>query len=207
MKRSDEGEEIEIDYEIANVVATARLDTLPEGERVDLVEVAKRCLEVEYNPERFPGLVMRVEDPKGTLLIFTTGKAVVTGLKRSEQAVPAVERAIEKLGEVGVEVVDFEVKIENFVASGDLHTRVDLNMGAIVMERAMYEPEVFPGLIYRMRDPEVVFLVFSTGAFVATGTRDEESIHRGIVKLNGEIREMGLTVDPSGRTAEPLNFV
>ncbi|GAG82668.1 unnamed protein product, partial [marine sediment metagenome] len=84
------------------------------------------------------------------------------------------------------------ITIQNIVASGDLHTNIDLNMAAIVMEYAMYEPEVFPGLIYRMQDPKTVFLIFSTGRIVCTGAKNKSVVREAVLKLNKEVRELGI---------------
>jgi len=84
------------------------------------------------------------------------------------------------------------ITVQNIVASGDLHTAIDLNLAAVVMEYAMYEPEVFPGLIYRMQDPKTVFLLFSTGKIVCTGGKTEEMVAEAVQKLNKEVREYGV---------------
>ena len=106
---------------------------------------------------------MRIEKPRATILIFSTGKMVVTGMRKANQAERVVEKVVKNVKKAGIKLSNPEIVIQNIVASGDLHTNVDLNMAAIVMENAMYEPEVFPGLIYRMQDPKTVFLIFSTG--------------------------------------------
>ena len=73
-----------------------------------------------------------------------------------------------------------------------MHTNIDLNMAAIIMEYAMYEPEVFPGLIYRMQEPKTVFLIFSTGRIVCTGAKNKEIVREAVLKLNREVRELDL---------------
>lgn len=166
---SDDEQEHEIDYKIENVVATVVVSV---EDKIDLTTIARKHVDVEYNPERFPGLVMRIEEPRATILIFSTGKMVVTGMRRASEAEAVVDKAIKNIKLAGVEIGEPEITIQNIVASGDLHTHVDLNMGAIVMESAMYEPEVFPGLIYRMKDPKTVFLIFSTGKIVCTGIKE-----------------------------------
>ena len=85
-----------------------------------------------------------------------------------------------------------KITIQNIVASGDLHTNIDLNMAAIIMEYAMYEPEVFPGLIYRMQEPRTVFLIFSTGRIVCTGAKNKEVVREAVLKLNYQVRELGV---------------
>lgn len=179
----------ELDYKIENVVATV---TLEIKEKIDLNVIARKYADVEYNPERFPGLVMRIEKPKATILIFSTGKMVVTGLRKASEAEAVVDKVIKRIKKARIEVSNPEIIIQNIVASGDLHTNIDLNMAAVVMEYAMYEPEVFPGLIYRMQDPKTVFLIFSTGRIVCTGGKTKEIVARAVKKLHEEVKEYGV---------------
>jgi len=179
----------ELDYKIENVVATVVMEIT---EKIDLNQIVRKHETAEYNPERFPGLVMRITEPKATFLIFSTGKMVVTGLRRADQASPGVKKVIKKIKKAGIEVSNPKITIQNIVASGDLHTNIDLNMAAIVMEYAMYEPEVFPGLIYRMQEPKTVFLIFSTGRIVCTGAKNKEVVREAVLKLNREVRKLGV---------------
>ena len=196
MTENPEGkEEIVNDYKIENVVATVSVDIT---EKIDLNQIARRHSDVEYNPERFPGLVMRIEKPRATILIFSTGKMVVTGMRRAIEAPNVVEKVVKNIRKAGIKVANPEITIQNIVASGDLHTNIDLNMAAIVMEQAMYEPEVFPGLIYRMQDPKTVFLIFSTGRIVCTGAKDKEIVEQAVLKLNKEVRELGVAKELLG---------
>ena len=189
----DEKDEIEdgeeLDYKIENVVATVVVEIT---EKIDLNIIARKHADVEYNPERFPGLVMRILKPKATILIFSTGKMVVTGMRKASEAGRVVEKVLKNIRKAGIKVSNPEITIQNIVASGDLHTKIDLNMAAIVMEHAMYEPEVFPGLIYRMQDPKTVFLIFSTGRIVCTGAKKKEIVREAVRKLNKEVRKLGV---------------
>jgi len=180
------------DYKIENVVATVNLEIT---EKMDLNQIARKHGDTEYNPERFPGLVMRIQDPKATFLVFSTGKMVVTGLRQAADAPRGVEKAIKNIKKAGIKVSNPEITIQNIVASGDLHTLIDLNMAAIVMENVMYEPEVFPGLIYRMKEPKTVFLIFSTGKIVCTGAKNSDIVREAVLLLNRVVREMGINKD------------
>ncbi|TKJ22267.1 MAG: TATA-box-binding protein [Promethearchaeota archaeon Loki_b32] len=181
--------ETDLDYKIENVVATVVVEIT---EKIDLNIIARRHAEVEYNPERFPGLVMRIEKPRATILIFSTGKMVVTGLRHASEADRVVDKVVKNIKKAGIKVSNPEITIQNIVASGDLHTNIDLNMAAIVMEYAMYEPEVFPGLIYRMQEPKTVFLIFSTGRIVCTGAKRKEIVREAVLNLNKQVRELGV---------------
>ncbi len=195
----DEKDEIEdgeeLDYKIENVVATVVVEIT---EKIDLNIIARKHADVEYNPERFPGLVMRILKPKATILIFSTGKMVVTGMRKASEAGRVVEKVLKNIRKAGIKVSNPEITIQNIVASGDLHTKIDLNMAAIVMEYAMYEPEVFPGLIYRMQEPKTVFLIFSTGRIVCTGAKKKEIVREAVKKLNKEVRKLGVAKENLG---------
>ena len=184
-----------LDYKIENVVATVVVEIT---EKIDLNIIARKHADVEYNPERFPGLVMRILKPKATILIFSTGKMVVTGLRKASEAGRVVEKVLKNIRKAGIKVSNPEITVQNIVASGDLHTNIDLNMAAIIMEYAMYEPEVFPGLIYRMQDPKTVFLIFSTGRIVCTGAKKKEIVREAVKKLNKEVRDLGVTREDLG---------
>lgn len=181
--------EANLDYKIENVVGTVVVEIT---EKVDLNQIARKLPDVEYNPERFPGLVMRIEKPRATILIFSTGKMVITGLRKASESGKVVQKVIKNIKKAGIYVKNPVITIQNIVASGDLHTNIDLNMAAIVMEYAMYEPEVFPGLIYRMQDPKTVFLIFSTGRIVCTGAKNKSVVREAVLKLNKEVRELGI---------------
>ena len=202
----EEGEfESNLDYKIENVVATVVVEIT---EKIDLNQIARRHADVEYNPERFPGLVMRIEKPRATILIFSTGKMVVTGLRKAVEAPRVVEKVVKNIKKAGIKVSNPEITIQNIVASGDLHTNIDLNMAAIVMEYAMYEPEVFPGLIYRMQEPKTVFLIFSTGRIVCTGAKKKEIVREAVLKLNQEVRDLGVAKKNMGESEyQDITFV
>jgi len=95
-----------------------------------LNQIARKFLECEYNPERFPGLVMRIPDPKATILIFSTGKMVITGMRDAAEAEAAV--AIKNLKQAKVTITaEPEITIQNIVTSGDLHVPIDLNEASL----------------------------------------------------------------------------
>ena len=187
-KKNDESD-IKLDFKIENVVATVIMEIT---EKIVLTKIARKFDDTEYNPERFPGLIMRIKEPKSTFLIFSTGKMVITGLRRADEASSGVKKVIKNIRKAGIEVSNPVITIQNIVASGDLHTFIDLNLAAILMDNAMYEPEVFPGLIYRMKDPKTVFLLFSTGKIVCTGAKTKESVKEAVLKLNNVVRELGV---------------
>jgi transcription initiation factor TFIID TATA-box-binding protein len=173
---------------IENVVASATLN-----QRIDLKAVVKGNPTVEYRPETFPGLVFRIKRPKSAILIFRTGKMVCTGAKSEKEANRAVRKVVRELKKSGIIIVGKpEIKVVNMVASANLSGRIELEESAYVLGRTMYEPEQFPGLIYRMDEPKVVILLFASGKLVCTGATKEEDVYEAVAKLHEKLEEKGL---------------
>ena len=178
----------DLDVRIENVVATGSLD-----QKIDLLAIMKVFVNAEYNPKRFPGLVFRLKRPKTTTLIFGTGKMVCTGAKSEKQAQSAIRKVVRELKNSGIIILSTpKIKIQNMVASANIHGKVDLEAAADIMDNVMYEPEQFPGLIYRMVDPKVVILIFASGKLVCTGGKSAEMVDVAVVKLYGILEDYDL---------------
>ena len=173
---------------IENVVASAALN-----QRVDLNAVVKGCPRVEYRPEQFPGLVFRLKRPKTATLIFNSGKMVCTGAKSEKEARRAVRKVVKELKNCGIIIVGkAEVTVVNIVASANLYGNIDLERATFELEKTMYEPEQFPGLIYRMGEPKVVILLFASGKLVCTGAKREEAVFEAVEKLHKTLEDHNL---------------
>ncbi len=173
---------------IENVVATGALH-----QNIDLNSIVRVFPGVEYRPEQFPGLVYRLKKPKATTLIFSSGKMVCTGAKSERQAHKAVMKVVDELKRGGIIILSKpEIQIQNMVASVGLGGHIDLEKVSYSLKRTMYEPEQFPGLIYRMDNPKTVILIFATGKLVCTGAKKETEVHRSIAKLQDTLEEKGL---------------
>ncbi|MFB3889558.1 MAG: TATA-box-binding protein [Candidatus Bathyarchaeia archaeon] len=173
---------------IENVVASATLN-----QKVDLNAVVKGYPGVEYRPEQFPGLVFRLKRPKTATLIFNSGKMVCTGAKSEKEARRAVMKVIKELKRGGIIIIGKpELKIQNIVASASLGGLIDLEKAAYTLGRTMYEPEQFPGLIYRMEEPKVVILLFASGKLVCTGAKKEDDVFSSVEKLHGLLEDKSL---------------
>ncbi len=176
-------ETTEASIDIVNVVASATLKQV-----VDLDGVAKAFPNANYPSPKFPGLVFRLKKPKTATLIFGSGKMICAGGKSEKEATIAVSEVFKELSGKGLAVAsEPEIKIENVVASASLGRPVDLEGSILTLRSAIYEPEQFPGLVYRMEDPKVVFLIFSSGRVVCVGARTEAEVHRAVGKLHQEI--------------------
>ena len=176
---------------IENIVASTIL-----AEKLDLNQVALALDGAEYEPEQFPGLVYRLKEERTAILLFRSGKANCTGAKTIDsvqRTIKTVSKKLEKAGLSGV-VKDPTITVQNIVAVYDLKNDLNLNAIAITLglERVEYEPEQFPGLVYRVADPKVVMLLFGSGKVVCTGAKKVEDIETGVETLKKELRAAGL---------------
>ena len=184
---------------LRNIVATVNLDC-----RLDLKTIALHARNAEYNPkvrptpsllsptfldrltspQRFAAVIMRIREPKTTALIFASGKMVVTGAKSEDDSRLASRkyaRIIQKLG-FNAKFTDF--KIQNIVGSCDI--RFPIRLEGLASKHHMfssYEPELFPGLIYRMIQPKIVLLIFVSGKIVLTGAKVRDEIYKAFEQI------------------------
>jgi len=178
----------ELSISVENVVASITLD-----QKIDLLEIMKVFRNVEYRPKQFPGLVYRIKRPKTATLIFASGKMVCTGAKSKRMAIRAVHKVVRELERKEI-IKEGKPKIiiQNIVASANLHGKIDLEMAADIMDNVMYEPEQFPGLIYRMQTPKVVMLLFASGKLVCTGAKHEDMVKEAVGKVNALLKDYEL---------------
>ena len=173
---------------IQNVVATGTLN-----QKIDLNAVVKGHPDVEYRPEQFPGLVFRLKKPKTATLIFSSGKMVCTGAKSGKESRRAIMKVVKMLKGGGVIILSKpDFKVVNIVASASLGGKVDLEKAVTTLGKTMYEPEQFPGLIYRMDEPKVVILIFASGSLVVTGAKEEQDVYDAVQKLHASLEEQNL---------------
>ncbi|OGS41275.1 MAG: TATA-box-binding protein [Euryarchaeota archaeon RBG_13_31_8] len=177
---------------VENIVASTSF-----ADKLDLDVIAQSLEEAEYEPEQFPGLVYRLSDPKTATLLFRSGKANCTGAKNVEDVKKTIDIIADKLRKLGVEVYkdkDLKIVIQNIVAISDIGTELNLNEVAmgLGLENVEYEPEQFPGLVYRIRDPKVAMLLFGSGKIVCTGARQTEDVSKAVEKLSEELTSLDL---------------
>ncbi|RLG35713.1 TATA-box-binding protein [Methanosarcinales archaeon] len=177
---------------IENVVASAVI-----GDSLDLIEIDVKFDNAEYKPKKFPGLVFRTKDPKAAALIFRSGKVVCTGAKSIKDVNIVVRRIADLLREKGIKVWDEPtLVVQNIVASADLEQELNLNAIAMSLdlENIEYEPAQFPGLVYRLKDPKVVVLLFGSGKLVITGGKKPEDAEIAVEKIRKELTKLTLMV-------------
>jgi transcription initiation factor TFIID TATA-box-binding protein len=173
---------------IENIVASGVI-----ADSIDLVDVSKKIPSCELNTKRFPGAVYRIEKPKIASLIFSSGKVVLTGIRDKKSLAEGLALIMKSLKEAGVDTYDEpKVGITNIVCSYDIGKYINLNKVVITLnlENIEYEPEQFPGLVYRIKDPKIVALLFSSGKIILTGGKNLEDIKRGLDFLEQKLESI-----------------
>lgn len=172
---------------IENVVASAKLcDT------IDLVAAAAKIPGAEYNKKRFPGILLRFDNPKISALLFSSGKVVLTGAKNQDILKEGMLHLLRVMNETDIRIgKNTEYSIRNIVTSADVGKRVNLNKIALTLsfDKVEYEPEQFPGLVYRIENPKAVVLMFGSGKFIVTGSKTEEDAKAAVLKMYDVLSE------------------
>jgi len=179
---------------IVNMVATTSL-----CKELDFQSLSKNLEGAQYDKEQFPGIIYRIKEPKTAMLLFRSGKVVCTGAKSLADIRTAMDQLVKQIKAAGVPVTKKpEVIVQNIVASADLGSVLNLNTIAITLslDRVEYEPEQFPGLVYRMDDPKVVMLLFGSGKIVCTGGRRTKDVELAVERITKELGDAGLLQAP-----------
>eukprot|EP01090_Pellita_catalonica_P010187 TRINITY_DN21653_c0_g1_i1.p1 TRINITY_DN21653_c0_g1~~TRINITY_DN21653_c0_g1_i1.p1 ORF type:complete len:280 (+),score=43.56 TRINITY_DN21653_c0_g1_i1:173-1012(+) len=164
---------------LQNIVSTVNLSC-----RLDLKKIALHARNAEYNPKRFAAVIMRIRDPKTTALIFASGKMVCTGAKSEDASRLAARKYARIIQKLGFEAKFTDFKIQNIVGSCDVKFPIRLEGLAYAHSNyCSYEPELFPGLIYRMVSPKIVLLIFVSGKIVLTGAKVREEIYEAFENI------------------------
>ena len=168
---------------VQNIVATASL-----GKDVSLTKLARTQPNTEYNPDTFPGLVLRIKKPKSAVLVFSSGNLVCTGTKNLSQVKDVIQQVIKQLRKIGVNVtIKPKIDVQNIVASGSIKWDLNLNTLSLELENTEYEPEQFPGMVYKLDEPTATFLLFSNGKLVCTGTKNLRQLDDSMKQLNKNV--------------------
>ncbi|MFA5485051.1 MAG: TATA-box-binding protein [Candidatus Pacearchaeota archaeon] len=185
MAVSKKSEKKDTTLRVQNIVATTSLE-----KEVSLTKLARTQPNTEYNPETFPGLVLRIKEPKSAVLVFSSGNLVCTGTKSVAQVKEVVQQVIKQLKKIGVNVtITPKITVQNIVASGAIDLDLNLNTLSLELENTEYEPEQFPGLVYKLEEPNATFLLFSNGKLVCTGTKNKAQLDDSMVQLNTNVRK------------------
>ena len=173
---------------IENVVASTKL-----SDSLDLVSLASLIPGAEYNKKRFPGVVLRMQEPKIAALVFGSGKVVLTGAKSIPSLADGLAALVKLMKDLKIEINDNPTySIQNIVTSADLGSRINLNKIAmsLTLDKIEYEPEQFPGLVYRLDDPKVVVLLFGSGKLIITGGKVSDDAERAVNKIYQDLQNL-----------------
>lgn len=172
---------------IENVVASTNLDKqIPLDKLLTVLEAS------EYEPEQFPGLVYRLKEPRAASLIFRSGKIICVGARSVPEVKRAIMEIVKKIKKAGIKVDEekLKIKIENIVVTVNLGRELNLDELAFSLEASEYEPEQFPGLVYRLFEPKVAFLLFSSGRIVCAGAKSFSDVKRAISILERKLKSL-----------------
>ena len=178
------------DINIENIVVTTQI-----ADELDINKLSEEMPDSKYNPDEFPGLILRFKEPKTAVLIFSSGKVICTGAKNIEEANNTINNLISRLKNLEISVNEKpDVKIQNIVASSDFKKELKLRLlaEALMSENVEYEPEQFPGLVYRMDNLGVVLLLFSSGKLVCTGAESLEDVNNAIDTVKDKLTSLGV---------------
>jgi len=175
-----------ITYSVVNIVVSTSLE-----HDIPLEKMAATLSNTEYNPEQFPGLVIRIKDPKTSALIFSSGKVVCTGARTMAEVEESIKKIIKSLEKINIKIkVKPVINIQNIVASGSIGMDLNLNTLAMKLKNTEYEPEQFPGLVYKLKEANATFLLFSNGKIVCTGTKSETAVGEAVDKLVKNLKKV-----------------
>jgi transcription initiation factor TFIID TATA-box-binding protein len=170
-----------------NVVVSASIHR-----ELPLERLAAKLEKADYNPETFPGLILKLDVPKASALLFSSGKIICTGTKSLSEARTAIDAIIDKLENIGLKVKgEPEIDVQNMVASGNVGGKLNLNEIMIKFDNTEYDPEQFPGLVYKLPNSHITFLLFGTGKIVITGARSEKEIVESVYVLREQLIKAG----------------
>ncbi|NXY71072.1 TBPL2 protein, partial [Glareola pratincola] len=165
--------------QLQNIVSTVNLAC-----KLDLKNIALHARNAEYNPKRFAAVIMRIREPRTTALIFSSGKMVCTGAKSEEQSRLAARKYARVVQKLGFPAKFLDFKIQNMVGSCDVRFPIRLEGLVLTHQQfSSYEPELFPGLIYRMVKPRIVLLIFVSGKVVLTGAKERSEIYEAFENI------------------------
>jgi transcription initiation factor TFIID TATA-box-binding protein len=181
---------VDFKLRIENIVASVTLNT-----KIPLNTIVKKFEGMEYEPEQFPGVIYRLTEPRAAALIFSSGKIVCTGARNMADVNTVIKKVLGIIKSAGATIPkSYKIDVENIVASAKFDSKLNLDKIIFNLENSEYEPEQFPGLVYRMEDPKVAFLFFGSGKIICTGGRTIKDVKVSIEKVYRKLKEIGAFV-------------
>lgn len=162
---------------VVNLVASVKM-----CDSFDLLNISQLIRNAEYNPRRFDAVILRIQEPKATAMVFKVGKVNIVGTRDQSVARLAAKKFCRILRKIGYSCHIEEFVVNNLVATISCNFRIRLQEIANDKghrQLARYNPETFPGIIYRIPDPKITLLIFESGKIIMTGAKSYEDLDRG----------------------------
>lgn len=178
-----------MEYHIVNLVASANLNAT-----LDLYNLAISVPNIEYEPEQFPGAILKLKEPKVSMLLFKNGKVICSGASNEKEISQGIIKASKIIHEIQPKVKvlrEVEYTVVNLVATANLNQTLDLFQTALNLDNVEYEPEQFPGAILRLDEPKLTLLLFKNGKVICAGAKKEEWLKKGLEKAAQLISKTG----------------
>ena len=167
--------------ELVNTVAGGKIDS-----EVDLQSL-KEDLPFKTRYIKGPGLYFKFNEESPTIVLARSGKYFFTGSKSLQEVKNTRSTVLNLFSELGIidTVEDDGFSVKNMVFTADLDHSMDLSNLSIVLglESVEYEPEQFPGLIYRPDTHDCVLLIFTSGKVVITGSTNQDTAEMAFDQL------------------------
>lgn len=179
---------------IENIVSVCELNC-----DINLREAAICLKNSQYNPRRFSGLRIRQNNPRTTALVFNNGKIVCLGAKTVEDSKYACKKFAKTFRKLSYPIKEIKnFRIVNIVSSVDLQFTIELLQLEQQLKNGLkrkgispekiskyinYESELFPGLIYRLIEHKITYLIFKSGKLSIVGAKKEEDIYLSFKKF------------------------
>lgn len=195
-------------YIITNIVAVGSFTI---ADKINLNNIQQNDgLKSAYNAKKFPAIIIKTVNPKSTTLLFASGKYVLTGLKNFDDILYTIEKLKALLEFNKIRVTSYEYKIQNIVTVGTVGKNIDLNEANIKLSNAIYEPDVFPGMVmYHTCEPHykrASFLIFGTGKAVCAGLNDTKLIEIAFENIQKEIEDKSLNRESSQSNFDQISI-
>ncbi len=175
-------------YKIVNLVASGNLNAT-----LDLYNLAITIPNIEYEPEQFPGAILKLKEPKVSMLLFKNGKTICSGARNEKEIALAIYKASKLIHDIQKSVKiqkNAKYNVVNLVATAELNMTLDLFKIAMELDNVEYEPEQFPGAILRIAEPKLTLLLFKNGKLICAGANRERFLREGLQKAAEIIRKV-----------------
>ena len=176
--------------EMVNIVAGGDLNRELDLEAIKSELPNNKTLSSEFSGGGTWQLLLRFEE-RGTVVIYRTGKYILRGGSSFQNLRKLKEKFLQTLREIGAiyDIDDVSFKIQNIVFLEEFSSSINLNETVVQLgvENVEYEPEQFPGLIYRPENFDLVMLIFASGKIIITGSAIEENVANAIKSLSEEL--------------------